>query len=72
MMPRRAPPRWPKVLGQHQAARYVGLTVKIFKRAVELGKLPPPVYFASRNPVWHRDLLDAAVDAVFNVDDIAA
>lgn len=45
------------------AAEFVGLSIPAFWRAVSAGRLPAPVYPASRAPRWFRSELRAALEA---------
>jgi predicted DNA-binding transcriptional regulator AlpA len=57
----------PRGLNRVQSADYVGLGVSKFDRLVADGRMPKPVRIDGR-VIWDRHSLDAAFDALFDVD----
>ena len=51
------------LLTANEAAKLLGLTRAGFYQQVAAGRLPHPVYPASRSPRWWRSRLIAALDA---------
>ncbi len=52
----------PRGLSLAEAAAYVGLSPRLFRREVNSGTLPPPLPFAGRRRVWDRGALDRALE----------
>jgi hypothetical protein len=61
-------PGWPRAMRAHLAAAYVGgICVNTLHSLVAAGILPPPVRLGlngGSTPVWLREDLDAALDAL--------
>jgi predicted DNA-binding transcriptional regulator AlpA len=57
----------PRGLNRVQAADYVGLGVSKFDQLVADGRMPKPVRIDGR-VIWDRHSLDAAFDALSDVD----
>jgi predicted DNA-binding transcriptional regulator AlpA len=50
-------------LSAAEAAAFCGCAKETFWRAVTAGRLPPPVYPASRRPIWRKGKLRQALEA---------
>jgi excisionase family DNA binding protein len=57
----------PRGLSQAEAAAYLGVSAKTFRRQVKAGRLPGPMPLSSRRRVWDRAALDAHLDRASDV-----
>ena len=60
----------PRGLGREEAARYIGIGIRLFDAMVSDGRMPKPKLINSRK-VWDRARLDAAFEALPEPEEIA-
>jgi predicted DNA-binding transcriptional regulator AlpA len=52
----------PRCLDTKQAAAYIGVSTKTFRRLEVNGELPKPLLIAKRKKLWDKKELDAMID----------
>jgi hypothetical protein len=66
-------PFWPRLLSHDEAARYVGVSTKVFDQEVRQGIWPPALRRGARGGrlTWDRVSLDKAADRAASVEEAA-
>ena len=54
----------PRLMGSEEAARYMGISVSLFKSLVKNGSMPQGVKVSEGRIVWDRLALDERADAI--------
>lgn len=54
----------PAMLTRKEAARYTGLSLADFERAIFDGQLPQPVIGLGKRELWHRAKIDTALEKI--------
>jgi|TARA_Y100000385_G_scaffold186274_1_gene192449 predicted DNA-binding transcriptional regulator AlpA len=54
----------PRCLDTKQAAAYLGLSTKTFRRLELNGELPRPILIAKRKKLWDKQELDSLIDGL--------
>ena len=54
----------PRCLDTKQAATYLGLSTKTFRRLELNGELPRPICIAKRKKLWDKQELDQLIDGL--------
>jgi predicted DNA-binding transcriptional regulator AlpA len=63
-----AVPGWPEGLTEVLAAAYLGVSVSLFRREWEAGRMPKPRRITPGRQIWHRRQLQAWLDAQFDLE----
>jgi hypothetical protein len=61
-------PGWPEGLSEDLAAAYLSISVSLFRREWQGGRLPKPRWITPGRQIWHRAQLQAWLDAKFDLE----
>jgi hypothetical protein len=61
-------PGWPLALDEDLAASYLSISVSLFRKEVDAGRMPAPIWVTAGRKVWHRARLKAWLDAKAGIE----